>query len=163
MNLNASRMISYIGDYTCKVDSKGRVMLPAAFKRQMPPGTEVRFVIKRDIFEKCLILYPIDEWERQNKLIRSRTNHYNREHAQFLRQFYQGTAEVNLDASNRLLIPKRLAEYAEIDREVVMAGQYGKIEIWSEPLYGKGSRASDDFALMAEKILGGTPGEGDAV
>lgn len=163
MNQKGSRMISYIGDYTCKIDSKGRVMLPAAFKRQMPPGAEDRFVIKRDIFEKCLILYPINEWERQNKLIRSRTNPYNREHAQFLRQFYQGTAEVNLDASNRLLIPRRLAEVAAIDREVVMAGQYGKIEIWAESLYGKTSRAADDFATMAEKILGGNPGEDDEV
>ena len=110
--------------------------------------------MKRDVFDKCLILYPMEEWERQNQIIRSRTNPYNREHAQFLRMFYSGTAEVVPDASNRILVPRRLMDYAEIGDDVIMAGQYGKIEIWSAANYEKISRADDEFARMAEKILG---------
>lgn len=149
-------MITFIGDYTCKLDSKGRVALPAAFKRQMNQALEEGFVLKRDVFDKCLILYPMKEWERQNQLIRNRTNPYNKEHNRFLRMFFSGTAEVQADSSNRLLIPKRLMEFAGIAKEAVLAGQYGKIEIWSPDDYEGFTKADDDFANLAEKILGGT-------
>jgi MraZ protein len=149
-------MISFIGDYSCKVDAKGRVTLPSAFKRQMKEGAQDGFVLKSDVFEKCLILYPMKEWERQNQIIRSKTNPYNKEHAKFLRMFFSGTAELILDGSSRVLIPKRLLEYAGIDGEAVMAGQYGRIEIWAAGRYEQVSRATDEFATMAEKILGGS-------
>jgi MraZ protein len=149
-------MISFIGDYSCKVDSKGRVTLPSAFKRQMKEGVQDGFVLKSDVFEKCLILYPMKEWERQNQIIRTKTNPYNKEHAKFLRMFFSGTAEVILDASGRVLIPKRLLDYAGIEGEAVMAGQFGKIEIWAAGSYEKVSRADDEFASMAERILGGS-------
>lgn len=149
-------MISFIGDYTVKLDAKGRLSFPAAFKRQMKEAAQDGFVLKRDVFEKCLILYPMEEWDRQNKMIRERTNPYNKEHAKFLRMFFSGTAELSLDASNRMLIPKRLLDHAEIGDELVLAGQYGRIEFWSSKLYDGVSTADDDFAAMAEKILGGT-------
>jgi MraZ protein len=149
-------MITYIGDYNCKVDAKGRVSLPSAFKRQMQQGVQEGFVLKRDVFDNCLILYPMKEWERQNQLIRSKTNPYNKEHSRFLRMFYSGTAELIPDSNNRILIPKRLLEFANIQDEVIMAGQYGKIEIWSTADYENMTKADDEFATMAEKILGGS-------
>lgn len=152
-------MTAFIGEYTCKVDVKGRIMFPSALKKQMTQGSEERFVVKRDVFEKCLIIYPIAEWERQNKIIRSKTNPYHQEHNRFLRMFYQGTAEIILDGSNRMLIPKRLLDYADIDNEVVLAGQYGKIEIWAKERYRKVSETTDDFAILAEKIMKGAINE----
>jgi MraZ protein len=155
-------MTTFIGEYSCKVDEKGRIMLPAAFKKQLPQGMQERFVIKPDVFEKCLVMYPIDEWERQEKIIRGSTNPFNQEHARFLRMFYHGSAEITLDASNRMLIPKRLTEYAGIGKDAILAGQSGKIEIWASAKYEQVSRTPSDFAAMAEKILGGTfndPGE----
>jgi len=149
-------MATFIGDYHCKLDSKGRVMLPSAFKKQMPTVSNDRFVIKRDIFERCLVLYPLDEWERQNTIIRSRINPYNKEHNAFLRGFYKGTAELVLDNNNRILIPKRLLETIIDDSEIVMAGQYGRIEIWSAKHYESVSDNADEFAALAEKILGTT-------
>jgi MraZ protein len=148
-------MITFIGEYTCRVDEKGRVMLPAAFKKQLPKGAQDRFVVKPDVFEKCLVIYPIEEWERQDRIIRGRTNPFNQEHARFLRMFYNGAAEVIPDATNRMLIPRRLIEYAGIRKEVIMAGQSGKIEIWASDRYEDASRIPSDFAAMAEKILGG--------
>ena len=67
-------MITFIGEYTCKVDAKGRIMLPSAFKKQLPATALEKFVAKRDVFEKCLVMYPIEEWERQNRIIRKNTN-----------------------------------------------------------------------------------------
>ena len=154
-------MINFIGDYTCKLDSKGRIALPAAFKRQMQNELQEGFVLKRDVFDKCLILYPMKEWERQNQLIRSKTNPYNKEHNRFLRMFYSGTAEVQADATNRILVPKRLMDFAGISEEAVLAGQYGKIEIWSPGDYESFTKADDDFADLAEKILGGNLDQSD--
>lgn len=149
-------MTGFIGDYVVRLDSKGRLSFPAAFKKQIREALQDGFVLKRDVFEPCLIMYPMEEWERQNKIIRSRTNPYNKEHARFLRMFFSGTAEVSLDANNRMLIPKRLLVYASINSEVVLAGQSGKIEIWASEKYNGVSEADEDFAAMAEKILGGT-------
>ncbi len=149
-------MITFIGQYSCKVDEKGRIMLPTAFKKQLPQDEQDRFVVKPDVFEKCLVIYPVREWEKLDKMIRSRTNSFNPEHARFLRMFYHGSAEITLDASNRMLLPKRLIEYGGLGREAILAGQSGKIEIWSVEMYENASRAPSDFALMAEKILGGT-------
>jgi MraZ protein len=147
-------MITFIGDYTCKLDDKGRVLLPAAFIKQMAHGMQERFVLKKDIFEKCLVLYPMDEWERQNQILRSNTNPYNREHNKFLRGYFKDTAEVSLDANNRLLLPRRLMDDIGADKEIVLAGQLGKIEIWPRNTYDAIESGSDDFAALAEKIMG---------
>ena len=93
--------------------------------------------MKRDVFENCLVMYPIEEWERQNRIIRKNTNPYNKEHSRFLRMFYQGTAELILDSNSRFLVPKRLMDFAGIAKEAVLAGQYGKIELWAEKQFGK--------------------------
>jgi len=154
-------MVHFIGDYTVRLDPKGRLSFPSAFKKQIREAAQEGFVLKRDVFEKCLILYPMEEWERQNRIIRARTNPYNKEHARFLRMFFSGTAEITLDANNRMLIPRRLLDFAGISNEVVMAGQSGKIEIWSSELYGTVSAADEEFASMAEKILGGSFEEPD--
>jgi MraZ protein len=151
-------MTIFIGDYTCKVDAKGRVMLPAAFKKQMPQAAQDKYVIKKDIYEKCLVLYPMDEWERQNQLIRQNINPYNKDHNRFLREFFKDTAEAELDSNNRFLIPMRLLNLVGIDKEteVVLAGQLGKIEIWAKDQYDKTSEQIEDFGELANKILGGS-------
>lgn len=154
-------MITFIGDYTCKVDAKSRILLPSAFKRQMPKSAQDKFVIKKDIFENCLLLIPIDEWERQNKILRSNTNPFNREHNKFLRGFFKGIAELISDANNRLLIPKRLLSEIGADKELVLAGQFGKIEIWPKDVYQKIESGSPDFAALAEKIMGNINNESD--
>ena len=148
-------MTTFIGEYTCKLDVKGRLMLPVALKKQNKGSIQDRFVIKKDIFENCLVLYPIDEWERQNKLIRKKLNPYNKEHNMFLRRFFKGMAEVVLDSNNRMLIPKRLLDEVNADREIIMAGQQGKIEIWAKDQYDSINVSNDEFANMAEKIMEG--------
>ncbi|MDA3780369.1 MAG: protein mraZ [Bacteroidales bacterium] len=148
-------MTTFIGDYNCKIDAKGRITFPSTLKKQMGAVLQDKFVVKKDIFEKCLVLFPLDEWDRQNKIIRNKLNPYNQEHNKFLRNFYRGSAEVILDGNNRLLLPKRLLNLVEIKKDVVLAGQNGKIEIWSNELYESFEEESQDFAALAEKIMGG--------
>ncbi|HDJ32741.1 MAG TPA: division/cell wall cluster transcriptional repressor MraZ [Bacteroidetes bacterium] len=154
-------MATFIGDFTCKVDAKGRVMLPSTFKRQLPAEAQDTFVVKKDIFEQCLVLYPLHEWERQNQIIRERINPYRKDHNRFLRNFYRGAAELVLDGSNRILIPRRLLAEVGIDKEVVLAGQDSRIEIWPAESYGRMEESEDEFASLAEKIMGGRTSEQD--
>ena len=153
------RMATFIGDYTCKVDVKGRIILPMAFKKQMPTDAQDRFVVRKDIFENCLVLYAIEDWNRQLEKIRKRINQYNREQNMFLRNFFKGTAELSLDNNNRMLVPKRLMDLIGADRDVVLAGQDGRIEIWAADIYNKIDMPSEDFANLAEKLMGGNINE----
>ncbi|MBW6501949.1 MAG: cell division/cell wall cluster transcriptional repressor MraZ [Bacteroidales bacterium] len=152
-------MATFIGDYACKVDAKGRIILPSTFKKQMPSAAQDHFVVRKDIFENCLVLYSIDDWNRQLEKIRKRINPYNREHNMFLRNFFKGTAEILLDSNNRMLIPKRLLDLISADRDVVLAGQDGRIEIWAASVYDRIDMPPDDFANLAEKLLGGSINE----
>lgn len=147
-------MTSFIGDYVCKVDEKGRLLFPSAFKKQNKSASPDRYVVKKDVFESCLVLFPVEEWNRQNELIRKNTNPYNREHNRFLREFYRGTAEITLDSSGRMLIPKRLLDMAEAGKELVLTGQDSRIEIWGKEKYDAHHSDEQGFADLAEKIMG---------
>jgi MraZ protein len=125
----------------------------------MPSDARDQFVVRKDIFENCLVLYSIEDWDRQLEKIRGRINPYNREHNKFLRNFFKGTAELTLDANNRMLVPKRMLEIIGADRDVVLAGQDGRIEIWAADAYDKIDMSAEDFANLAEKLMGGTLNE----
>lgn len=148
-------MATFIGDYTCKADVKGRIILPAAFKKQMPAGAQDHFVVRKDIFENCLVLYSIEDWNAQLEKIRRKINPYNREHNMFMRNFFKGTAELTMDNNNRLLVPRRMMEMIGADRDVVLAGQDGRIEIWAADAYSSIDMPASDFADLAEKLMGG--------
>ncbi len=154
-------MASFIGEYTCKVDVKGRIILPMAFKKQMPADASDHFVVRKDIFENCLVLYSIEDWNRQLEKIRKKINPYNREHNKFLRNFFRGAADLPLDSNNRMLVPKRLLDLIGAERDVVLAARDGRIEIWSAETYETIGMPAEDFANLAEKLLGGTVNESE--
>jgi MraZ protein len=129
-------------------------MLPSAFRKQMGETEAYRFVIKKDLYEQCLELYTIDEWERQNNLILKTVKPYNPEHRQFLRDFRMGAAETECDPAGRILIPGRLLKQADIANEAVLAGNIGKIEIWSATLYGNSGGDTTARRSRAERIMG---------
>lgn len=143
----------FVGEHIVKLDKAYRVLFPSAIKRQLEGKDGNGFVIKQDVFESCLVLYPMEEWERQNSILRQKLNPYNREHSHFLRQFYRGTAEVFMDSSSRLLIPRRLVEAVGAKKELVFAGLDTKIEIWPKEKWNE-AEIDDDFGALAEKILG---------
>jgi len=147
-------MAGFVGDFQCKVDAKGRISFPSALKKQMDASSDGRFVLKKDLFEACLVLYPIEEWERKSEQLRRKLNPYNKKHNQFLRNFFKGSAEVMLDGNGRLLLSRRLMEQVDIAQEVVLAGQYDKIEVWAADQYEAIDDAPDDVASMAEELLG---------
>ena len=125
-----------------------------AFKKQMPADAQDHFVVKKDMHVKCLILYAKDDWERHLEKIRKNTNRFNPEHSAFLRNYYMGTAELTLDNSNRILVPKRLMDLIDADRDVVLAGQDNMIEIWPADKYNTMAMPPEDLSELSEKLLG---------
>ncbi len=147
-------MATFLGDFVCKADAKGRIVLPAVFKKAMGAMEENRFVVRKDLFEECLILTPYSEWEQEMEEIRSRVNMYNRAENKFYRQYFRGAAEITFDANGRILIPKRLMDKIGVPKEIVMVGVDRKIELWSKVVYEEEELTDNELALMAESILG---------
>ncbi|HKL72343.1 MAG TPA: hypothetical protein VJ855_06775 [Marinilabiliaceae bacterium] len=148
-------MVTFIGDFECKADAKGRIVLSAAFKKALAEG-EDRFVVRKDLFEECLVMYPYSYWEEELVKIRQRLNPYDREHKQFLRDFFRATAEVSLDSNGRFLIPKRLMEQVNAERDVVLIGVDRYIELWSKEAYLAMNDDPDQLANQAQSLLGGS-------
>jgi len=150
----------YIGEFECIIDDKGRVVVPAGLKRQLPKDAVGKLVLNRG-FEKCLTLYTRKDWNDElNNL--SSLNHFNKKHRQFIRQFSNGATEVNLDSASRILIPKKLSEYAEIGSDAVFYAYGNRIEIWSKHLYDQMMDIdADEFSDLAEDVMGDVGKEGD--
>ena len=148
-------MAGLIGEHTAKIDAKGRINFPSALLRQLPEGAVDKMVLKADIYKRCLILYTMEEWERQIEIIRAKINSFNPKHADFIRGFYKGTAEVKVDTGNRILIPANLSEYARIDKDVYLFGQDRKIEIWAKEVYNEQTLSPEEFAELAKEVMGG--------
>jgi len=148
--------MSYLnGEFECKLDAKGRMLLPALLKRQLPNVEREGFVVNRG-FEKHLVLYTRSEWDKITKKL-AKLNRYKAKNRQFIRSFTRGSTEINLDNSGRILLPKSLMEYAGLDSEVVLLCQLNQIEIWSKEAYQElwDNDQDDDFASLAEEVMGG--------
>lgn len=147
-------MINILGTYECKVDAKGRLMFPVAFKNQMGETVKHGFVIKRSIFKKCLELFPIDQWQDESRMV-SRLNMFKKRNAEFVTKFMAGVKPVELDGSGRLLIPKDLLKYGSINKEIVLTSVVNRIEIWDKAAYENAvDYDADDFANLAEDVMG---------
>lgn len=147
-------MINLIGTYECKVDAKGRLMVPSALKKQLAPILQEGFVIKRAVFQSCLELYPMEEW---NKLMKKMNglNRFKKKNNDFIRRFTAGVKTVEVDTNGRLLIPKDLVGFAGIGKEIVLSSAINIVEIWDKEKYEQTLEdSSDDFADLAEEVMG---------
>ena len=146
-------MNHFIGEYECKLDTKGRMVLPAALKRQMPDVEREGLVINRGL-ETHLIIYTRSEWNRiMDKL--SSLNPFERKSREFIRKFMRGATELTLDSAGRVLIPKTLQAYAGISTEIVLASQFNKIEVWAKERYDElWEDEGEEFAALAEEVMG---------
>mgnify|MGYP001467517636 FL=1 len=147
-------MIHIIGTYECKADVKGRIMLPTALKKQLQKIINDGFIIKRSVFNQCLEIHPMSEWN----LVVSQVNQLNRfvkKNNDFIRSYMSGLKLVDIDKSGRLLIPKDLFVYAEIDKEIVLSSSVNMIELWDKKKYEKSvAKTLQNFSSLAEEVMG---------
>ena len=147
-------MARIIGTYECKVDAKGRLMFPSAFRVQLASEIKDGFVIKRSVFQKCLELYPMSEWNIESTRI-NKLNRFRKKNVDFIRKFMAGVKTIELDKADRLLIPKDLINFSGIKKEIVLASVVNKIEIWNKEEYEKTIDFDpEDFADLAEEVMG---------
>jgi MraZ protein len=140
------------GEYECRIDDKGRIIFPAKLKKQLSPLAEAKFFINRG-FERCLVLYPLDEWKRIQKQLQH-LNLYKKDSRKFLRYFNRGATELSLDSQSRLLLPRHLFDYAGIRKDVILCAFNDRIEIWDKVTYDKMMvDEPEEFANLAEKIM----------
>ncbi len=146
-------MANFIGEFDCKLDPKGRLMMPTGLRKQLDPAAQEKFVINRG-FEKCLVLYPKNEWDTISAEV-NKLNQYVRKNREFIRYFYRGATELLLDATGRLLLPKRLSDYAGISKEVILFAYSNRIEVWDKNNYNSLlTDEPEDFARLAEEVMG---------
>ena len=147
-------MINLIGTYECKADAKGRLMVSSALKKQLAPVLQEGFVIKRSVFQQCLELYPMQEWNLMMAKI-NKLNRFVKKNNDFIRRFTAGVKVVEMDASGRVLIPKDLCGFAQIKKEVVLSSAVNIVEIWDKDKYEQVLEDSaSDFAELAEDVMG---------
>jgi MraZ protein len=153
-------MIQLLGEFDCKLDTKGRLMVPSNLKKQLPNIEQEGLVINRG-FEKHLVIYPKSVWEGIVEDL-SRLNQFEKKTRDFVRFFTRGATELVLDASGRVNLPKSLLDYAGIEAEVVLACQFDKIELWSKSAYDDVFAVEpEDFANLAEEVMGNKNRRGD--
>jgi MraZ protein len=145
---------SLIGTYECKVDVKGRLLLPAPLKKQLAASIQDGFVLKRSVFQPCLELYPMAEWNLMMQKV-NKLNRFVKKNNDFIRRFQAGVKVVEIDALGRLLVPKDLTNFAQITKDIVLSSTVNIVEIWDKDLYEKAIDDSvGDFADLAEDVMG---------
>jgi len=150
-------MTTFIGEYKAKVDDRGRMVLPSAFKEAMSDVEDKRLVVKKALYTPSLEVYTFAQWQRDSEEVRAKLNFFSKEGDLFWKLYMKGTAVVEPDEKfGRILIPKALLDEVgiKIGTEVYFAGANHRIDIWNKNNYEAQSLGSEEFAALAEKLLG---------
>jgi len=146
-------MNQFLGNFEAKADAKGRIFVPAAFRKLLEFQNEEWLVLRKDIFQDCLVLYPGSVWEKEIETLRSKLNKWNKTKQQVFRQFVLDAERIEMDASGRILISKRYLQLVGIDSQVRFFGVDNTIEIWAKEKLEKPLMVPEDFANEIEKLM----------
>ena len=151
---NQGISMRFLGNSEAKTDAKGRVFLPAIFRKQLQAAAEECLIMRKDTYQNCLVLYPESAWNTQMNELRSRLNNWNPKHQMIFRQFVSDVEIITLDSNGRFLIPKRYLKLANIEQDVRIIGMDDTIEIWSKEVADKPFMNPEDFGRELEAIMG---------
>ncbi|MDH5474084.1 MAG: division/cell wall cluster transcriptional repressor MraZ [Cyclobacteriaceae bacterium] len=147
-------MSFFTSEYTCKLDAKGRLVLPARFKSALPESSGNQLVVGHG-FDPCLVIYPMVEFKKKESQI-SGLNEFDAENRKLQRAFFNSHTEVELDNSGRFLIPKKALAYAKLEKEAILIGVGKKIEVWSPAFYnGFMTQNAEEYSQLVQKKLSG--------
>ena len=162
-NQKLLQLNTIIGTYECKVDAKGRLLIPSALKKQLANSIQDGFVLKRSVFQPCLELYPMTEWNLMMQKI-NKLNRFVKKNNDFIRRFTAGVKVIEVDDLGRLLIPKDLVAFSHISKDIVLSSAVNIVEIWDKELYEKSIAGDDiDFADLAEDVMGNSNDDNDGI
>ncbi|WP_421750530.1 division/cell wall cluster transcriptional repressor MraZ [Croceimicrobium sp.] len=156
-------MLNLIGVHECKMDAKGRVGIPSGLKKQLLPLLDQGFVLKRSVFQPCLELYPMQEWEGTMAKV-NRLNRFVKKNNDFIRRFTAGVKLVEVDGSGRINVPNDLIAFSNLKSDIVLSASVGTIEIWDKAAYEATINDPEiDFGQLAEDVMGGLNEEADGL
>ena len=150
----------FLGNIEAKIDTKGRAFLPAVFRKVLQTGGEERLILRKDVFQACLVLYPESVWNEQMDLMRQRLNRWSKQQQQVFRQFVSEVELVCLDGNGRFLIPKRYQRMADIEQDIKFVGMGDTIEIWSTQKAEEQQMTAEDFGAALEEMMGDDEAKG---
>ena len=143
----------FLGNIEAKADAKGRAFLPAVFRKVLQASGEESLVLRKDVFQKCLVLYPESVWNERLDLLKSQLKPWKQSHQQMFRQFVSEAEVVALDGNGRFLISKRLQKIADIDQDIQFIGMDNTIEIWSPKNLQQTLKPDEEFGIEFENIM----------
>lgn len=143
----------FIGNIEARIDTKGRAFLPATFRKMLQASGSEQLVLRKDIFQDCLVLYPESVWNEQMDTLRNRLNRYDPHHQKIFRQFVSEVEMMALDGNGRFLIPKRYLEMADIKQDIKFLGIGDTIEIWAKEKIEQSQMDSEEFGQALGKIM----------
>lgn len=147
-------MIRFLGNIEAKTDAKGRVFIPASFRKQLQAVSEERLVLRKDVFQDCLILYPESIWFKTQNQLRRRLSQWNAKHQEVFRQFVSDAELLIPDGNGRILLPKRYLQMAGIQNDVRFIGVDNTIEIWAKERAEQPFMNPEEFSEALQNILG---------
>ena len=143
----------FIGNIEAKTDSKGRVFLPACFRRILQTAECEKVMLRKDVYQDCLVLYPEKSWNEQLDLLRSRLDKWNVRHQMIFRTFVADVEELSIDSNGRILLPKRYRDMVNIAQEVRFIGMDDTIEIWAKEKMSQPFMSAEEFSKELESIM----------
>lgn len=146
----------FLGNIEAKTDVKGRAFLPAIFRKVLQAQGEEVLVLRRDVFQKCLVIYPESVWNERLDMLKTQLRTWKPVHQQMFRQFVSEAEVVTLDGNGRFLISKRLLKAAEIDQDIQFIGMDDTIEIWSPTNLKQTLKTDEEFGNEFENIMNAT-------
>ncbi len=146
-------MLQFLGNIEAKIDAKARIFVPAAFRKILQSSDQNTLILRKDIFQNCLILYPIQVWEEEVAKLRSRLNRWDKEQQALFRQFVVDAERLEMDTNGRILIPKRYCQMVGITSDVRFLGVDNTIEIWTNDSLEQTLVPADDFSSRIQALM----------
>ena len=143
----------FLGNIEAKIDVKGRVFFPALFRKELQKAGEERMVMRKDVFQSCLVLYPESVWNEQLDHLRARLSRWNARSQMVYRQFVADVELVTLDGNGRFLIPKRYVQMADLHHAVKFIGMGDTIELWGKEQAEGSFMEAEDFQQALEQLM----------
>lgn len=143
----------FLGNIEAKIDTKGRVFVPAAFRKILQSSSQNTLILRKDIFQDCLVLYPSDVWEEEVSKLRSKLSRWNKTEQSLFRQFVVDAERLEMDANGRILLPKRYCQMTNIVSDVRFLGVDNTIEIWANEMLEKTLVPADDFSTRIQALM----------
>jgi MraZ protein len=143
----------FLGNIEAKTDAKGRAFLPSVFRKVLQASGEETLILRKDVFQKCLVLYPESVWNERLDLLKSHLKPWQPAHRQMLRQFVSEAEAIVLDGNGRFLISKRLLKVAGISQDIQFVGMDDIIEIWNPQHLDETMKSEDEFGVEFESIM----------